>query len=70
MRELTKEELDSVLGEYFVCPFCKCEEWIEGGVGGMAQNVFCGNEECQAGFNVTPIKEMGGQLIRKPKVAA
>jgi len=70
MRELTQTELDSLLGgPYFVCPFCKSEHWIEGPSGGMSKNVYCGNPECGAGFNVmgpNPVN-LGGQLIHPPK---
>jgi hypothetical protein len=69
MRELSQYELDSLLGAYFICPFCKSEEWYKGGEGGMSQNVFCANEECGAGFNVMGPKpvNLGGQLIQPPK---
>jgi hypothetical protein len=69
MRELTQPELDKLLGDFFVCPFCESEEWYEGPSGGMSQNVYCANEECGAGFNVMGPKpvNVGGQLILPPK---
>lgn len=66
MRALTSRELDS-LHTGGRCPFCGGEEFYEGPSGGIAMNWFCGNELCGAGFNITPVRELGGQLIKEPR---
>lgn len=67
MRELTKGELDRFFDKG--CIFCGSEQFFEGPSGGMMVNLYCANEECEAGFNIPPANvRIGGQVIRESKL--
>ena len=66
MRSLTEDEI-AALYDRAACPFCGGIDFYEGPSGGMATNWYCANELCAAGFNLTPIRGFGCQLIREPR---
>jgi hypothetical protein len=69
MRKLTEEEMASLRKGR--CPFCgDADGMYEGPSGGISQNWFCGNDACQAGFNLAMITglPMPGELIRPSNI--
>lgn len=42
------------------CPDCLETIWVEGPQGGMSTNMYCANEQCEAGFNLGVI---GGEVL-------
>lgn len=69
MRRLTDREKSEFCDNYR-CPFCGGNEFYDGPQGGMALNIFCANEECQAGLNICQgaVREMPIDLIRESKL--
>lgn len=63
-RELTSNEKVDIY-DMGRCPFCGSDEFHEGPHGGMAVNWYCANDECLAGFNLTPPALRAAQLIRE-----
>lgn len=66
MRDLNAHEIEE-LYDRGRCPFCLSTDFYEGPSGGMSTNWYCANEPCGAGFNLTPIRGFGCQLIRGPR---
>jgi hypothetical protein len=48
------------------CLFCDGEKFYLGPQGGWSRNIYCANEACLAGFNVT-VEELPWQLIADPE---
>lgn len=65
IRDCTPAE-EEMLYERKQCPFCGHTEFIEGPSGGMATNIYCANEVCDARFNFC--YPMTPQVIRESKL--
>lgn len=62
-RDLTDAEIRDLADRKW-CPFCHSMEFHEGPAGGMAQNMYCAR--CSAGYNLTPFRGFGWELIKEP----
>jgi len=50
------------------CPECgSTKGFLEGPSGGLSTNIFCANEACGAGFNITPVVGIAEKIRNRQK---